>query len=86
MVLQFTLPKVTVYRVICERLEAIYRVTDAIECFLEMMSELGGEVDMNGPMIEWLSGKFVFCLFGCIYSTFLVRFHPTTSLRSRERR
>ena len=86
MVLQFTLPKVTIYRVICERLEVIDRVTDGIECFLEMMSELGGEVYLSEPMFEWVSGEFVFCLFGCIHSTFLVRFHPPTSLRSRERR
>ena len=65
MVLQFTLPKVTIYRVICERLEAIDRVTDGIECFLEMMSELGGEVYMSGPMTEWVSGEFVFYLFVC---------------------
>ena len=65
MVLQFTLPKVTIYRVICERLEVIDRVTDGIECFLEMMSELGGEVYMSGPMTEWVSGLFVFYLFVC---------------------
>ena len=61
--LQFTLPRVTIYRDICERLEAIDRVTDAIECFLEIMSELGGEVYMSGPMTEWVSGQCVFCLF-----------------------
>jgi hypothetical protein len=65
MVLQFTLPRITVYRVICERLEAIERVTDAIECFLEMMSEFGGEVYTSVPMTEWVSGEFVFCLFVC---------------------
>jgi hypothetical protein len=60
MVFQFTLPRVTIYRVICERLEATDRVTDAIECFLEMMSELGGEVYMSRPMSEWVTGGFVF--------------------------
>ena len=83
--LQFILPRVTIYRVICERLEAVDRVSDAVECFLEMMSELGGEVYVSGPMTEWVSGEFVFCLFGYTHSTFLVRFHPPTSLRSRER-
>ena len=58
--LQFTLPRVTIYRAICERLEAIDRITDAIECFHEMMSELGGEVYMSGPMTEWVSGEFMF--------------------------
>ena len=63
--LQFILPRVTIYRVICERLKAIDRVTDAIECFHEMMSELAGEVYMSGPMTEWVSGEFVFNLFAC---------------------
>jgi hypothetical protein len=61
--LQFTLPRVTIYRAICERLQAIDRVTDAIECFHEMMSELEGEVYMSGPATAWVSGEFMFCLF-----------------------
>jgi hypothetical protein len=63
--LQFTSPGVTIYRVICERLEAIDRVTDAIECFLEMMSEFGGEVYTSEPMNEWIFGEYMFCLFVC---------------------
>ena len=62
---QFTLARVTLYRVICERLEAIDRLTDAIECFHEMMSELGEEVYMSGPMTMWVSGEFMFYLFVC---------------------
>jgi hypothetical protein len=65
--LQLTLPRVTIYRVICERLEAIARVTDAIECFLAMMSELGGEVYTSDPMTEWVSGNFMFYLLSAIY-------------------
>jgi hypothetical protein len=65
MALQLTLPRVTIYWIICERLEVIARVTDAIECFLEMMSELGGEVYTSEPMTEWVSGELVFCLFVC---------------------
>ena len=53
------LPKVMTYRVICERLEAVDRVTDAIECFHEMMRELEGEVYMSGPMTEWVSGELL---------------------------
>jgi hypothetical protein len=60
---QFTLPRVTIYRVLCEHLEAIDRVTDAIECLLEMTSELGGEVYMSRPITEWVSGEFMFYLF-----------------------
>jgi hypothetical protein len=63
--LQFSLPRVTVHRVICERLEAIDRLTDAIECFHEMTSKLGGEVDTSEPMTEWVSGEFMFYLFVC---------------------
>ena len=63
--LQFTLPRVTIYRAVCERLEAIERVTDAIECFDEMMSGLGGEVYLSGPMTEWVSGEFMFYLVVC---------------------
>ena len=63
--LQFTLPRVTIYRVVCERLEAVDPVTDAVECFHEMMSELEGEVYMSGPMTEWVSGEFMLYLFVC---------------------
>ena len=55
--LQFTLPRVTIYRAVCERLEAIDRVRDAIECFHKMMSELGGDVSMSGLMTEWASSE-----------------------------
>jgi hypothetical protein len=77
MVLQFTLPRVTIYRVICERLEAIDRVTDAIECFLAMTSELGGEVYMSGPMTEWVSGEFMFHLFVCHTFNIFGQISPT---------
>ncbi|KAF8548319.1 hypothetical protein OG21DRAFT_1489483 [Imleria badia] len=60
----FTLPRVAIYRVVCERLEAIDRVTDAIDCSLEMMSELGGQVYMSGTLTEWVSGQFMFYLDG----------------------
>ena len=63
--LQFTLPRVTIYRVVCERLAAIGRIRDAIECFHEMMSKLGGEVHMSGRMTKWISGEFMFYLFVC---------------------
>jgi hypothetical protein len=75
-----------IYWVVCERLEAIDRVTDAIECFHEMMSKLGGEVYMSEPMTERVSGELCSTCLSAIYSTFLVRFHPSMSLCSRERR
>ena len=71
--MQFTLPGITIHQVMCERLEAIDRETDAIDCFLEMMNKLGGEVYVNGPMTEWVSGEFMFYL-SALHSTFLSDF------------
>ena len=68
--LKFIAPRFIIYRVTCERLEKIDRATDAIECFHEMMTELGGEVYMSGPMTEWVSGEFLFYLF--IHHTFIL--------------
>ena len=51
--LQFTLPKVAIYQVIVERLEATDRVADAVECFHQMTSELGEKIDL-----EWVLGKW----------------------------
>ena len=60
--LQFTLPKVAIYQVIVERLEATGRIADAVECFHQMTSELGKEIDT-----EWVLGKW-----SCISSTALL--------------
>lgn len=60
---EFTAPRSVVYRTICECLEANGHTTGATECFQDMMGELGEEVYMNAPMTEWISGKFIFCLF-----------------------
>ena len=68
---EFTLPRVTIYRIICERLEAIDHIMDAIECFHEMMRELGGEVYMSGPMIEWVSCELCSACLSAIHSTIL---------------
>ncbi|KAG8221675.1 WD40-repeat-containing domain protein [Butyriboletus roseoflavus] len=48
--LSFTLPRFAICRVICERLETIDHVTDAIEC----LSELAGEKDMHGEEAKWV--------------------------------
>ena len=45
-----------IYQTICECLETTDRIADAIECFHDMMSKLGGEIYMSGPMIEWVCG------------------------------
>ena len=46
-----------IYRVICECLETIDRITDAVECFHQMMTELGGETDLHGGHSEWALGE-----------------------------
>ena len=51
--LQFTLPKVTIYQAIVEHLEATDRIADTVECFHQMMSELGEKIDL-----EWVLGKW----------------------------
>jgi hypothetical protein len=60
--LQFSLPTVTIYRVVCERLAMMDRVMDAVDCFHQMTSKLEGEIYVSGPMTEWVSGEFMFYL------------------------
>ncbi|KAF8127262.1 hypothetical protein EV363DRAFT_491491 [Boletus edulis] len=43
-----------VYRAICERLEMIDRIADAVECFHEMMSELGEETKGHDEYRDWV--------------------------------
>jgi tetratricopeptide (TPR) repeat protein len=50
----FTLLRVTVYCVVCEHLESMERMTDAVECFHEMTNDLGEEVYASGPTSEWV--------------------------------
>ena len=60
--LQFTLPKVAIYQAIVECLEATDRIADAVECFHQMMSELGENIEL-----EWVLGKWL-----CILSVTLL--------------
>ena len=50
------------HQIVCEHLEATDRETDAIECFHEMMTKLGGEAYASGLVAEWVSGEFMFYL------------------------
>lgn len=45
------------YRAICERLEAIDRMLDASESFVQMVNELGAEITSLGEQGEWAVGK-----------------------------
>ena len=40
-------PRVTIYRVVCERLETVDRTRDAAECFHQMVSELGERINSD---------------------------------------
>ena len=50
---EFITPRFTVYRAVCERLEAIERITDATECFCGMANELAREIQDK----EWVLGQ-----------------------------
>ncbi|KAG9310464.1 hypothetical protein JVU11DRAFT_9607 [Chiua virens] len=43
----FKVPRLTVYKILCEHLEASDRITDATECLHEMISELEQEIESN---------------------------------------
>jgi hypothetical protein len=53
--LEFIAPRSTIYRAVCERLETIERITDAIECFHGMANELAGEI--QGKEAKWVLGE-----------------------------
>ncbi|KAG8216354.1 hypothetical protein J3R82DRAFT_6433 [Butyriboletus roseoflavus] len=52
--LEFTLPRPAIFRVICERLETIDHITDAIECLQQMVNELAGGKDAHGEQAKWV--------------------------------
>lgn len=49
--LQFVLPRATIYQVVCERLEMIDCITDAVECFRQMANEMGEDT-----LRDWTQG------------------------------
>ncbi|KAN0087969.1 hypothetical protein V8E55_006590, partial [Tylopilus felleus] len=57
----FTLPRVTVYRVICEHLESMDRMTDAVECLHKITNDMGEEVYASEPTIEWVCDFTQYC-------------------------
>ena len=62
------------YRVVCERLETIDHVADAVECFHQMTTELGGETNLHGEHSEWALGEWLHILVGVVaYISFSVR-------------
>ncbi|KAF8556914.1 hypothetical protein OG21DRAFT_1520796 [Imleria badia] len=47
----FVVPRLAIYRALCERLEMLGRLADAVECFRQMVDELGEETNLYG---EWV--------------------------------
>ena len=54
--LEFAAPKFTIYRAICERLEMLDRLTDAIECSDQMESDTAVETNARGGQEKWVLG------------------------------
>ena len=52
---EFVVPRFMMYRVICERLETIDRITLASECFRQMVDEL--EQEVQGEEAKWVFGE-----------------------------
>ena len=51
--LKFVIPRFMVYRIICEYLETIDRITDASECFRLMVDELVKQANAPDEQVQW---------------------------------
>ncbi|KAF8545967.1 hypothetical protein OG21DRAFT_1278881 [Imleria badia] len=49
-------PRFVIYRALCKRLETYDRVMDAIECFRQMVDELGEGTNLHRENLEWVLG------------------------------
>lgn len=70
--LKFNIPRPTIYRALCEGLERVEAITDAIECFHQMASELAEETIVKGEQAEWFHGKQS-CVVQVAFMTFLLQ-------------
>ena len=52
---EFVVPRFTIYRVICERLETTHRIAHASECFRQMVDGLAQEI--QGKEAKWVLGE-----------------------------
>jgi hypothetical protein len=55
--LKFNIPRLTIYRTLCEGLETVEGITDAIECFHQMENELPEETITQGEQAKWVLGE-----------------------------
>ena len=53
--LEIMTPEFTIYQEICEHLEATDHVTDAVECFQQMVGSLTGKTHGRGA--KWIPGQ-----------------------------
>ena len=50
-------PRFTIYRIICEYLETIDRITDASECFRQMVDEMVEQANAPDELVQWALGE-----------------------------
>ena len=55
--LKFKIPRLMTYRIICEALETVKGIMDAVECFHQMTNELMEETITQGEQAEWFRGE-----------------------------
>jgi hypothetical protein len=46
-----------IYCILCDHLEMTNRMTDAIDCFRQMNSELAGETITHDEQAKWAAGE-----------------------------
>jgi hypothetical protein len=56
---QFKLPRFFIYRVMCDMVEGDGRITEAIECFRRMQSELSEDTSMHDERAQWERGGWL---------------------------
>ncbi|KAF8553231.1 hypothetical protein OG21DRAFT_1269071 [Imleria badia] len=50
----FTAPRFTTYRALCDHLEMLDQITVAIECFDQMNSELADKMELHAEQADWI--------------------------------
>lgn len=55
---QFKTSKLIIYRAIYDRLETVGRVTDANECFRQMVDDLAEQVNMHDEQVQWILSEW----------------------------
>ena len=74
--LEFMVPPFTIYRALCERLEAIDLIMDASECFCQMVAQLAEQTNTHVERVEWVlserSRMLLWC--HCLCGNFMLDF------------